>query len=160
MVKGLCAIALAFLIYMAPTAAFAHPLHTSFATLTVDERTGIVEVSLRVFVDDFTSAANEWARKQSRTNASPTIGYALASFILRDTQRMAVRLQSCGQKQVGDLMWVCLRGRLSPKSAVSAVASRILTEKYADQVNIVQASYARRRSNLLFTAGDGEKRLH
>jgi hypothetical protein len=143
-----------------PSIAVAHPLHTSLAQMTVDSRTGIVDVSLRVFVDDFTAATQQWMRRNSsRPGATLPIAYARASFIVRESTGRVLILRSCGEKRVGDLMWICLRGRLSPNATASAVLSRLLVEKFDDQVNIVQASYSGRRANLLFTAGDGEKQL-
>lgn len=160
MVRGALLIAVGLTLVVASSTALAHPLHTSFATVTVDRHTGAVDVSLRAFADDFTAAAREWSRKKSsRSTSSPALGYALESLLLRDSRGRVLSLQSCGEKRVGDLMWICLRGRLSPGSSLSSVRSSVLVEKYSDQVNIVQASYLQRKSSLLFTAGDGEKLL-
>ena len=132
-----------------------HPLHTSFAQLTIDSRARSIEVSLRVFVDDFTEAASVWAK--AKRAGSSTAGYARAGLTLKDAKGRTIALETCGEKRVGDLMWLCFRARLTER--VSLVASRILFEKFDDQVNIVQATYDGRKSNLLFAPGDGEKRL-
>lgn len=133
-----------------------HPLHTSFAQVTFDTRAKTVEVSLRVFIDDYTSAAESWARaKGGRSDA--VAGYATASFTLRESTGKAVAFQSCGEKRVGDLMWICLKGSTSGKP--SRVISRIMFERFDDQVNIVQTSYDGHKSNLLFTSDDKEKQI-
>ena len=149
------------LVIVAPAIAAAHPTHTSLAQMTVDSRTGVVDISLRVFADDFTAAAEDWRRRNSSSNAvTPRrAAYARASFVVRESTGRSVTLQSCGERHVGNLMWICLRGRLSPRASIATVLSRVLVEKFDDQVNIVHASYSNRKANLLFTAGDGEKRL-
>ena len=136
-----------------------HPLHTSFAQVTFDRRARTVDVSLRVFVDDYTSAAESWARGSASRSASPLVGYAVASFALRESSGRKVALQSCGDKRVGDLMWLCLRGQATATPHGATVISRILFERFEDQVNIVQTSYDGRKSNLLFTSDDREKRI-
>jgi hypothetical protein len=68
-------------------------------------------------------------------------------------------MTSCGGKRVGDLMWLCFRGRMSSSASGSSVSSKLLFDKYRDQINIVQATYDGRRTSMLFTDGEGEKRL-
>ena len=136
-----------------------HPLHTSFAQVTFDTRAKTVDVSLRVFVDDYTSAAEAWARANRAQGASPIVEYATASFALRASNGSRVMFQPCGDKRVGDLMWVCLRGQFAGQPSGSTVISRILFERFDDQVNIVQTSYDGRKSNLLFTSDDAAKRI-
>lgn len=133
-----------------------HPLHTSLAQVNFDTRASTVDVSLRVFVDDYTNAAQAWA-KTNRAGL-PLVGYATASFTLRGPGGPVV-FQSCGDKRVGDLMWLCLRGRFTGKPSGSMVISRILFERFDDQVNIVQTSYDGRKANLLFTSDDKPKRI-
>jgi hypothetical protein len=149
------------LVIAAPAIAAAHPLHTSVAQMTVDSRTGEVDISLRVFADDFTAAAEDWRRRNSSSSGvtSRGVAYARASFVVRESTGRAVKLRSCGEKRVGNLMWICLRGRLSPRASIATVMSRVLVEKFKNQVNVVHASYSNRKANLLFTADDGEKRL-
>ena len=133
-----------------------HPLHTSFAQVSFDTRTKTVDVSLRVFIDDYTSAAEAWARTKG-VRSDQNAAYATAAFTLRETTGKAIAFQSCGEKRVGDLMWICLKGKTSSKP--STVISRIMFERFDDQVNIVQTSYDGHRSNLLFTSDDREKRI-
>ena len=136
-----------------------HPLHTSFAQVSFDSRAKVVDVSLRVFVDDYTSAADAWARANRAGTASALFGYASASFTLHESTGRPVAFQSCGEKRVGDLMWLCLRGQFSGRPAGTTVISRILFERFDDQVNIVQASYDGHKTNLLFTSDDKAKRI-
>ena len=136
-----------------------HPLHTSLAQVSFDTHAKTVNVSLRVFVDDFTNAASMWAKGNPARMTAPIAGYAAASFTLREAGGKPVQLTSCGEKRVGDLMWVCLNGQITKGPSGSSVISRILFDHFEDQVNIVQASYDGRKSNLLFTSDDSEKRI-
>jgi hypothetical protein len=142
--------------------ASAHPLHTSLAELTFDERSGTVNVSLRVFADDFTAASLDFNRKSTSGSPSgrpPLVAYAIAKFALETAAGRSIALVSCGGKRSGDLLWLCFRGRASGGASGTRVMSRILVEKYKDQINVVQASYGARKASLLFTGGSGIKRL-
>ncbi|MEO5589125.1 MAG: DUF6702 family protein [Gemmatimonadaceae bacterium] len=140
--------------------ASAHPLHTSLAELSFDRQSRTLEVSLRVFVDDFTAASVVWHQTSTlKTTASPLVGYARSVFTVREANGTAVDLASCGGKRVGDLMWLCFRGHLTGEPAGLSVASQVLFGKYKDQINVVQADFDGRKSNLLFTPGDRTKKL-
>ena len=170
MVKRLRVIALSMIAMLVASPVFfpgetaeAHPLHTSLAELIVDPRTGVVQLSLRVFVDDFTKASIAFQQKQSGARPvssapaqSPLIGYAVASVVMTDSRGKRVAFTSCGGKRVGDLMWLCFRGQMATPGAFR-VASQVLFDTYRDQINIVQATFGAKKSNLLFTPGEGAK---
>ena len=65
----------------------------------------------------------------------------------------------CGVRRTGDLLWLCLRAPSFQGVSGLRVRVALLFERYADQINIVQASYAGRRAALLFTCGDAAKAL-
>lgn len=142
----------------------AHPLHTSLAEITHDPRTGTLIVSLRVFTDDFTKAANAYqqhlvSRNPRAAVRSALVNYALSSFTIADESGKPVVLESCGGKRVGDLMWLCFRAHIASSPRSLRVSSRILFDLYKDQINVVQATLGARKSNALFTPGDVEKQL-
>ena len=150
----------------------AHPLHTSLAELVYDPGAREIRISIRVFVDDLTKASDAYFRSHQiparietvpgRTPMStrlPVIEYARASFAIADRGGHPVYLESCGGKPVGDLMWLCFRARAPDGPVGFRVAHRVLFDLYADQINIVQASYGGKRVSLLFTGDDGFKRL-
>jgi hypothetical protein len=132
----------------------AHPLHTSLAEMVYDPATKEIRISIRVFVDDLTKASNAYSRSQS-----PIVDYVRASFVVTDRRGRPLSLASCGNKPVGDLMWVCLRATAPGGPVGLRVTHKVLFDLYADQINIVQAAYGGKRISLLFTRGDGFKRL-
>jgi uncharacterized protein DUF6702 len=145
-------------------AAEAHPLHTSLAELSYDQKSGAVLLSLRVFVDDYTKASAAYVQKHAQpvpasAAVSPLVTYAIASFALTDSRNHRVAFTSCGGKRVGDLMWLCFRGVLAGSASGMHVGSHILFDTFRDQINIVQASYGGRHVNLLFTPGETLKTL-
>ena len=167
-VARLAALPLA-LIAMAGTAhsVGAHPLHTSLAEMVYDPAAKEIRISIRVFVDDLTKASTAYAAAHSTTRVSSLplipdaaiIEYARASFIVADRGGHPLALSSCGNKPVGDLMWVCLRASAPGGPVGFRVTHKVLFDLYEDQINIVQAAYSGKRISLLFTRGDGFKRL-
>ena len=138
-----------------PLALFsAHPLHTSLAEMVYNPAAKEIRISIRVFVDDLTKASNAYGRSQS-----PIVDYVRASFVVTDRRGRQLPLTSCGNKPVGDLMWVCMRAPAPAGPVGLRVVHKVLFDLYADQINIVQAAYGGKRISLLFTRGDGFKRL-
>jgi hypothetical protein len=159
-------IALTALVIASPVEA--HPLHTSLAEITYDHGAKEIRVSVRVFVDDFSKAAVAYAgaraaaARAARTPASsesPLLMYARASFVVADRSGRVLSLASCGGKRVGDLMWICFHSSAPSGLGGFRVANRILFDLYADQINIVQATFGGKKVSLLFTRGDGFKRI-
>jgi uncharacterized protein DUF6702 len=144
----------------------AHPLHTSLAEMVYDPAAKEIRISIRVFVDDLTKASDAYARSHglgapgtSPAVQSPIVDYVRASFLVSDRRGRPLSLASCGSKPLGDLMWVCLRAAAPGGPVGLRVAHKVLFDLYADQINIVQAAYNGKRTSLLFTRGDGFKRL-
>ena len=145
----------------------AHPLHTSLAEIVYNPAAKEIRISIRVFVDDLTRASTAYAAAHSRMRVSSLplisggaiIEYVRASFIVVDRGGHPLALTACGNKPVGDLMWVCLRSAAPGGPVGLRVTHKVLFDLYADQINIVQASYGGKKVSLLFTRGDGFKRL-
>ncbi len=148
-----------------PAVLTAHPLHTSLAELVHEPATRTVRVSLRVFIDDFTTASVAHARwlasrqppRVVPAGQSPYVTYALAALSINDAAGKRVVLASCGGRRSGDLMWLCFRGAAPRGLAGFTVSSRVLFDLYRDQINIVQTANGGRKASLLFTQGDGLK---
>ena len=129
----------------------AHPLHTSMTQISFDAARRNVNVSIRAFADDLSTAA-----KASRSSLA---GYAARTFKLTDSRGVAVRLTPCGEKRVGDLVWLCFSGRLDTNADDLRVSSAILFDTYKDQVNVVMLMASKGARNFLFTPGDSPKKL-
>lgn len=135
----------------------AHPIHTSLAELVYDPSAKEIRISLRVYVDDLTKASASYSRAASPD--SQMIAYARAYFGVADRNGKAVALASCGETLVGDLMWLCFRAPARTGPSGFSVAHKVLFDLYSDQINLVQANYNGRKVSLLFTKGDGFKKL-
>ena len=139
-----------------------HPIHTTLTEISVGTG-GAVQVSIRVFADDFAAAV----ARHSRTAVAPDYSvvdslaykYASTAFSLGDRNGKAIALEWCGSKRVGDLVWLCLRSVAPVPLSGVEVRNRMHAEMYDDQINIVQALYGGQRQSMLFAKGSGAKRL-
>ncbi len=145
------------LIATAAAPLIAHPIHTSLAELVYDPAAKEIRISLRVYVDDLTTASARYRGAASPDSAM--IAYARAYFGVADRHGKVVSLASCGERLVGDLMWLCFRAPARTGPSGFSVAHKVLFDLYSDQINLVQASYNGRKVSLLFTKGDGFKKL-
>lgn len=145
---------------VSPAPLAAHPLHTSVAILNYDAANRSIDISIRVFADDFERAAAKRSARLSpeQRNQSPLLGYIRHSFIVTDGAGRPLALEWCGWRRQGDLVWLCFRSRNVPRGRVT-VADRIFHDLYDDQINVVQAHSGGRRMNLLFTKGDAAKSI-
>jgi hypothetical protein len=143
----------ALLLALAARGAWAHPLHSSVAEITYDARARTLGVSIRLFADDLQAAV------RGTMGDAAVYRYVAARFTLRDAGGRAVALRMCGSRRARDVVVVCLRAAGTDSPAGARVRSVLLTELYADQVNLVKATYGGRRVMLLFSRGDGAKPL-
>jgi hypothetical protein len=84
--------------------------------------------------------------------------YLSATFALTDERGRRLPLQWRGSRRQGDLLWISLSAPAMTLAGLR-VRNSVLCELYDDQVNIVQASGGGRRTSLLFTKGDGAKKI-
>lgn len=147
---------------LTPTRALAHPLHTTFTEIVRDQQAGTVTATVKLFADDF-------IRRVSRgTTVKPTddaalqrlaFGYLSANFSVSGRTGQRVKWQWCGWKRSADLIFACMRAPLAPGRDQLRVADTMLSDVFADQVNIVQATVGGSRKTLLFTVGEKDKPL-
>lgn len=140
--------------------ALAHPLHMSFTEIRPVGSTKSLELSVRVFSDDFSIAAARFAGvrlgSDSIIDARSGIAYLVAHIRL-DANGAAMRLVSCGVTRTPDMLQFCFRTALaSPRKSVR-ISNRVLTEMFADQVNVVQSVTGNKRASRMFVRGDGWK---
>jgi hypothetical protein len=153
-------LAVAALVVLVPAPLAAHPLHTSVAILDYERQKGTIDLSIRVFADDFERAAAQRSARRSaaQRNESPLLAYIRASFLVTDGAGRPVPLEWCGWRRQGDLVWLCFRSRNVARGDLT-VADHIFHDLYDDQINVVQARNGGHSTNLLFTKSDGAKRI-
>jgi hypothetical protein len=138
-----------------------HPLHTSLAQLSYDERSGVLDGSIRVFAGDFAAAVAKRrgaaAPDDDRVSDASAFAYVTATFQLRDAAGRVVPLAWCGSRRAGDVLWLCVRAANAPAPGALRLSDQMLCELFDDQINIVQATAGQRRASVLFTKGDGPK---
>ncbi|MBA3316855.1 MAG: hypothetical protein H0T50_02045 [Gemmatimonadales bacterium] len=133
-----------------------HPTHTS-ATELSQEPGGAVSVAVRLFADDIGPAVG--APPGQQPAGASLRGYLTGRFVLLDRSGAPVALAWDGGSLHGDVLTVRSRARVSGGLKGATVTNRLLTERFADQVNLVRATYGGRSATLIFTRGDGPKAL-
>jgi hypothetical protein len=146
---------------VAPRPGDAHPLHTTITEVTENRAEGTVQATVRVFLDDFTTAVQRAShRKVTTTDGtawdSAMMTYALSAFAFTNGEGHPLALRSCGVKRTDNLLWICLQAR-APGLASLRVENSLLCDLYDDQVNVVQATIGASRRSILLTRGDGAK---
>jgi hypothetical protein len=131
-----------------------HPTHTSAAELS-QEPGGTVSVVIRLFADDIGETVGA---PPGRKQAGEALRRYLSDrFAIVDRSGARVALQWDDGAISGDVL--TLRSHTPGELAGAKVTNRVLTERFADQVNLVRATYAGRSATLIFTRGDGPKAL-
>ncbi len=150
----ICAMATAF----GASSARAHPLHTSVASIT-ETAAGEFTVSLRVFVDDFLRHTGAAEPHDGIVPDVRIVNYLMRTFVIIDRSGRGVPLKWCGSRRDADLLFLCLSGRVSGGIGGTIVRYSVLTDLFADQVNILQVSANSRNQTLLFTAAEKTRRI-
>ena len=140
---------------LAPRAAAAHPLHTTLTELTEDRSRGVARAVVRVFAEDFASASSRAARGAAADVAA--MAYLRSTLAFEDRTGRSLPLTSCGTRRTGDLLWVCVEVAAPGGLSSLRIRNAVLTDLFADQVNVVQGTVNGARRSLLFTRGDRSK---
>jgi hypothetical protein len=85
--------------------------------------------------------------------------YVARALFIADRGGRAVALGSCGVRRSGDLLWVCVEGTTTSDARELSIRDAVLCELFSDQVNIVQVADGASKRSVLFTRGDGAKRV-
>jgi hypothetical protein len=133
-----------------------HPTHTSAAELSQGPG-GAVSVVIRLFADDIGETLGAPPGQQPTGEALRS--YLADRFVILDRWGTRVALAWDDGVLSGDVLRLRSRTRVAGELTGAKVTNRVLTERFADQVNIVRATYARRSATLIFTRGDGPKAL-
>lgn len=124
--------------------ALAHPSHTSTAELTA--RGDSIHVTIRLFADDLAGTGD-------------LSTYVAGRFRVVDARGAPIALEWAGAKRSGDVLVVRLGGRAPGGLSGAKVRHELLMERFADQVNLVRATYGGRTRTLVFVHGDGPRTL-
>jgi len=128
---------------------FTHPIHSSAAVLELAPGARTAQLQVRVFADDFPPG----------TDRQAAVLYLQKRFILTDREGSPMPLSLLGTRTDGVVLILTLTAPAPRGLAGARIWHGVLAERFADQVNIVQARYAGRSASLLFTAEDGPKTL-
>ena len=126
-----------------------HPIHSSSASLTLDGAGRSVTVVLRVFSEDFPPGPNSEAAER----------YLATRFVLSTATGRPLPLQLESLTATGAVLVIRLTGSFPEGTRGLRIWHGVLTERFSDQVNLVQASNGGRKTSLLFTAHDGPRPL-
>ncbi|HUR95190.1 MAG TPA: DUF6702 family protein [Gemmatimonadales bacterium] len=135
----------------------AHPMHTTVTELDQPDRAGTATIRVRVFADDFEAAVALPADPAAADTAMAR--YLRGTLALADRTGRPVRLTWAGAERSGDVVLLRLTGYVPAGLAGARIASLVLCERFADQINIVRATYDGRVATLLFTRGEVSKAL-
>jgi len=133
-----------------------HPTHTSAAELS-QEASGAMSVVIRFFADDIGETLG--APPGQKPTGDALRSYLADRFVILDRAGIRVALVWDDGVLSGDVLKVRSRTRVTGRLTGAQVTNRILTERFADQVNVLRATYAGRSATLIFTRGDGPKAL-
>jgi hypothetical protein len=125
-----------------------HPLHASSAVILIPRGAGRGTISLRVFAEDFPPGRDRQAIAR----------YVGRHFHLsQNRQELTLMLDSV--RVEGDAQ--ILRFSFAAPKGCKAITvwNAILTERFNDQVNLVQVRCGSAVKHLVFSAGEGPKRL-
>ena len=155
--RAIAACLLALGLALAPRAAEAHPIHSTLTQIRHDPAARALDISVRVFADDFGTALRRRGGPPRSWEAA-AFAYAATHFTVAEGRR-ALPFTWCGVRRRGIVLWLCLRAPAPGAAERLTVHNRMHFELFEDQVNVVQATLGGRRHSELFTRGDRPKPL-
>jgi len=139
----------------------AHPLHTTLTTVTWHGDRRELDVAVRTFTQDLADAVTRASRSPAATGGvsdSAACRYATAALSVRDAAGASLRVARCVTERAAEVTWIRL-AIPAERPVGLRLCNAFLFERFADQVNIVQADLAGATRTILFTTGDGPKPL-
>ena len=144
----------------------AHAVHTSVAEADYNAATRRLEVSLRVFIDDFEAALSVHARRRLALATTPpaefdaiTREYLKATFTVRTPDGQLAPLLWVGRevRDAENELWFHFEVPLPGGVEGCRVHHRALGEQFPTQINSVRVRDGQRRVTLVFLARQTEK---
>ncbi|WP_375417125.1 DUF6702 family protein [uncultured Hymenobacter sp.] len=163
------ALSAALLLLLLPLLALAHAYHASIAELRYNPAQKQVEISLKVFTDDFERALSQGQPTPVHLDQQPRAG-ALAAAYLQRSLRVGTRpgeslpLQFVGMQHEADAYWLYARVALPPSATAKPLTrlhlrQGLLLDLFPDQMNIVNLEARGRKQSVLFRAGNEEQEV-
>ncbi|HEX3236456.1 MAG TPA: DUF6702 family protein [Gemmatimonadales bacterium] len=143
-------------LWLLPTPA-RHPMHTAVTEIVYQAISASATIRVRVFLDDLTTAVGR--PPGTPVGDSAMARYVTAGLTVTDGTGRRLPLRWEGSEQTGDVMLLRLTAAAPAGLDGGSVGSRLLTERFEDQVNIVRVSWSGRTRTLLFTRGEAAKPL-
>ena len=147
---------LALPLLIGATAIGVHPMHTTFTEIAQSASPGVVTVTIRGFEDDLTAAAGGGS---TGSVDSSIAAYLREKTALIDGSGRRVSLCLSGIRRSRDVVWLSFRSDRPVALAGGRFSNSALTERFRDQVNLVQVRIRGQTRTILFTPGDGPKAI-
>lgn len=158
-----CAAVLVAVSFGWPARALAHDFHASFAIIERSADASILEISVRVFADDLEDALSAREGRPVKFDVTTDIDRLISDYMtttleLRTQDGRAKPCTWVGKEARIDSVWIYLETPAEDLARLQ-VRSRVLHERFADQVNLVQVKDGRRQTMLNFRRGDDFKSI-
>lgn len=141
----------------------AHPIHMSYTEMRYTDASKVLDISIRVYANDFSAAAARRARvglgADSLIDGRNALDYIRQHFQVVDASGRALVPTSCGVVRSQDMLKFCFRLTMPRGMTGTRIRNTVLTELFGDQVNVVQSVAAKGRTSRMFVRGDGWKSL-
>lgn len=144
----------------------AHPIHTSFAEADYNSATKKLEVTLRVFADDFENALGQLAGAKISLEKSPraeidalTRAYLVSHFIVKTHGGSLAPQHWTGRelKDADNELWLYFEVELPTGVDGIRVDYLVLKSLHADQLNSLRVRDGSRSLTLIFPPAQGER---
>ncbi len=145
--------------------ASAHTFHTSLMRLEYNPKEQLVEISVQVFAHDLETILSKRAGKNIRLDKSPdapalTLAYLSDAFTLKNRDNQTKTLAWVGMETEADAVMLYVETKMPEGISDAQVRNRIFFDLLEDQINLVNARYNGKRTDLVFKPGDGFKPLN
>lgn len=140
----------------------AHPIHMTMTEVRQTGR-GNIELTVKVFTDDFSTAAARHSRSHLDSGKVIDRGRGFTYLLSRvrlGNASAAFALTPCGVTVTAETLLFCLRATVTGDTKSLRVSNTLMTELFGDQVNVVQSVQGKRRSSRIFVRGDGWKTIN
>ncbi len=161
----LAALLLACIVVLcASPVASAHTFHTSLMRLEYNTKEQNVEISIQVFAHDLETILSKRAGKSVRLDksldaASLTLAYLQDSFAIKNRDGQTKTLAWVGMESKADAVMLYVETKMPEGVNGAQVRDQIFFDLLEDQINLVNAHYDGKRTDLVFKPGDGFKAL-